>query len=247
VSPITVTYEYDTEANADIPQIDLQLTSAPVVALVRKLRSRWSLESAQNLNALHGIDAEAELVGVMAEVVKLEIDREVINDVFNYAQAGNVQWDKAVPAGISYTEHKLSYVDALIQNSNQVFAATSRGQTNWMVCGIGVCNVIESLPTFSPDAGALSTQSNTGVVKIGTLNNRWTVYKDPFLPTAKWVTGFKGGQFLDAGYVYSPYIPLYTTPTVILDDFMGRKGIGTQYGKKAINSRFYATGEVLNP
>lgn len=67
------------------------------------------------------------------------------------------------------TQLKLSFVDALIQNSNQVFTVTKRGQTNWMVAGVDVCNVIESLPTFSPDSGALSTQSNTGVVKIGTL------------------------------------------------------------------------------
>jgi hypothetical protein len=75
----------------------------------------------------------------------------------------------------------------------------------------------------------------------------WTIYKDPFLTSTSWIQGYKGNSFLDTGYVYSPYIPLYTTPTIILDDFIGRKGIGTQYGKKTINSLFYVTGTLVNP
>ena len=247
ITSATVTYRYDSEAVDNVPQIDLQLTSAPVMALVRKLRARWSLEAAQNLNALHGLDAEAELVGIMAEVIKQELDREIINDLDNFAGAGSVTWDKTVPAGISYTEHKLSIVDAMISLNNKVYSATKRAQTNWVVAGIAVCDVVESLPTFVAAPGSQGTQSNSGVVKIGTLNNRWTVYKDPFLTTTKWVQGFKGNSFLDTGYVYAPYIPLYTTPTIILDDFIGRKGIGTQYGKKTVNSLFYGTGTLINP
>lgn len=245
-STVQVSYRYDTEANDNIPELEFQLTASPVVALVRKIKARWSLEAAQNLNALHGMDAEAELVGSMAEVVKFEIDREIINDIYNFASAGEVAWDKSVPAGISYTEHKLSFIDALIDASNMIFSATRRGQANWVVAGVGVCNIIESLPTFAPAPGALNTQSATGIVKLGTLNGRWTIFKDPFLPSAKFIVGFKGTSFLDAGYVYTPYIPLYATPTIILDDFVGRKGLATQYGKKPINAKFYAKGVVLN-
>jgi hypothetical protein len=171
----TATYRYDSEALDNVPQIDLQLTSAPVMALVRKLRARWSLEAAQNLNALHGLDAEAELVGIMAEVIKQELDREIINDLNSFAGAGSVTWDKTVPPGVSWTEHKLSIVDAFISASNKVYAATKRGQTNWIVAGIAVCDVLESLPTFVPTSGAFNTQSNSGVMKIGTLNNRYSL------------------------------------------------------------------------
>lgn len=247
ITSAVITYRYDSEAVDNVPQIDLQLTSAPVMALVRKLRARWSLEAAQNLNALHGLDAEAELVGIMAEVIKQELDREIINDLDAFAGAGTVTWDKSVPAGISYTEHKLSIIDAFISANNKVYSATKRAQTNWIVAGIAVCDVVESLPTFVAAPGALGTQSNTGVIKIGTLNNRWTVYKDPFLTSTSWIQGYKGNSFLDTGYVYSPYIPLYTTPTIILDDFIGRKGIGTQYGKKTVNSLFYVKGILINP
>ena len=249
--PVEVSYRYDTEANEAIPQLDLQLTSSPVTARSRKLRARWSLEAAQNLNALHGLDAEAELVGVMAEQVKFEIDREVINDLFNIAVAGSVSFSKTVPAGISFTEHKLSFIDTLIEGSNLIFSATKRGQANFLISSVGASNLIETQPTFVPVPGALQTPGTTGIIKIGTLNNRWTVYKDPFLGFGLaqpdiFITGYKGQSFLEAGYVYAPYIPLYTTPTVVLDDFIGRKGMATQYGKRVVNPRFYATGKVVS-
>lgn len=246
---INFSYRYDSEANEEIPQIDLQLTSSPVTARSRKLRARWSLEAAQNLNALHGLDAEAELVGVIAEQVKFEIDREVVNDLYNIAVAGNVNFSKTVPAGISFTEHKLSFIDTLIEGSNLIFSATKRGQANFIVASIGASNMIETQPTFVPLPGALQTPGTTGIIKIGTLNNRWTVYKDPFLGVGLanpdiFIMGYKGASFLEAGYVYAPYIPLYATPTIVLDDFVGRKGMATQYGKRAVNARYYATGKV---
>lgn len=243
----TVTYRYDGEAQDNVPQLDIRLTSAPVQALVRKLRARWSLEAAQNLNALHGIDAESEVVGMMAETIKHELDREIVEDLLSFAGAGSVTWDKTVPVGISFTEHKLSFVDALISLNNKIYSETKRAQSNFIVAGIAVCDVIESLPTFVPEPGAQGTQSNSGTMKIGVLNGRWTIYKSPFMTSERWIQGYKGNSFLDTGYVYAPYIPLYTTPTIILDDFIGRKGIGTQYGKKTVNSKFYGTGTLINP
>ena len=246
-SSMVVSYDFDAEASTSIPMIDLQLTSSSVTAEVRKLKANWSLEAAQNLQALHGLDAEAELVGVLAEVIKYEIDRQVINDLFNFAGAGNVLWDKATPANISYAEHKLTLADAWIQGSQLIFQATKRGQGNFAVIGTSVANVIESHPQFKPESNAYNTQSNTGIVKLGKFLGRFDVYKDPNFPVDKWVMGYKGNSFMDAGYVFSPYIPLVTTPTVVLDDFLGRKGAMTQYGVKAINNKFYSTGQILNP
>lgn len=242
----TMTFAFDGEANDNVSAIDLQLTSSPVMAKFRHLRTRWSLEASQNLNALHGIDAESELVSMMAEYIRYEIDQEIVDDLFQFAGAGNVVWDKAIPFGVSWKDHKESIKDAFIAANQLVYKATLRAQTNWIVAGVDVCTIIESHPEFKAAPGALDTQNTTGIVKLGTLAGRWTIYKSPFLPDAKWVQGYKGNSFLDAGYVYSPYIPIYTTPTVVLDDFQGRKGTGTQYGTKPVNSLFYATGEVVN-
>jgi len=243
---ITADYRFDNEGNDNIPQIDLQLTSAPVTARINKLRTRYSLESAQNLKSLHGLDAETELVAALAEDIKFEIDRTIIIDLVNFAQATAVSWPLTPPSGISFTEHKLSFVDVLIQGSNNIFAATRRGQPNFVVVGLEVSNVIESLPGFKPAAG-LSSQN--GIIYIGDLNGRWKIYKDPYNLTAtgdqkNFLIGYKGGSFLEAGYVYAPYIPFYTTPTVILDDFIARKGMATQWGRRRVNGRFYANGTV---
>jgi hypothetical protein len=246
-SPVEASYEYDNEANSQIPEIDFQITSSPVTAKVFKLRTRYSLESAQNLRSLHGLDAETELVVALAQELRFEIDRNIIKDIDAFAQATAVTWSLTPPGGISYTEHKLSFVDVLIQASNNIFELTRRGQPNWVIGGLQVANVIESLPGFkaSPELA-----SQNGVILAGQLNGRWNCYKDPYnidasVDQKNFLVGWKGQTFLDAGYVYSPYIPFYTTPLVVLDDFIARKGMATQFGKKRINGRFYNSSSVV--
>ncbi len=246
IDSATITYEYANEATDNIGSMDIQLTSAPVMARVRKLKFRFSLEAAQNLNALHGLDADAELVEAISQWIRHEQDREVINDIFTNAAAGHIQWDRSIPPAVSWTKHKESLVDAFARGSNLVFSKTKRAQTNWIVMGIDVASIVETLPSFTPAANAFNTQSNTGVIEIGTVAGRWRCFKDPFFPTTKWVMGYKGSSFLDTGYVFAPYIPLYSTPTVVLDDFMARRGVGTQYGTKVVNPNFYSTGEIVN-
>lgn len=243
---VTADYEYDNEANSQVPEVDFQLTSAPVVAKINKLRTRYSLEAAQNLKALHGLSAETELVVALAQELRFEIDRNVIKDVNSFAQATAVTWPLAPGMGLSWTEHKLSFVDILIRGSNNIFQLVRRGQPNWVTCGLEVSSVIESLPGFKASD---AMQSPNGVIFAGTLAGRWRIYKDPYnidnTQTQKnFLIGYKGSTFLDAGYVYAPYIPFYTTPTVVLDDFIARKGMATQWGKRKINGRFYCRGTV---
>jgi len=244
---VEINYEFDNEANENTPMVDFQLQSAPVVAKVFKLRTRYSLEAAQNLKALHGLSAETELVVGLAEELRFEIDRTVLKDVNSFAQADAVSWPLAPGAGISYTEHKLSITDVFIRGSNNIFKLTRRGQPNWIVGGIETMNVIESIPGFVPSD---QMKAPNGVVYAGTLNGRWRCYKDPYnidntADQKNFLIGFKGSTFLDAGYVYAPYIPFYTTPTVVLDDFLGRKGMATQFGRRKINGRFYCQGTLL--
>jgi hypothetical protein len=243
---VTASYEYDNEANSQVPEIDFQITSQPVVAKIFKLRTRYSLESAQNLRSLHGLSAETELVVALAQELRFEIDRRIIRDINSFASATSVTWPLTPPGGISWTEHKLSFVDVLIQASNNIFELTRRGQPNFAVCGLQVANVIESLPGFKA-SDALAMQN--GVIFAGTLNGRWRIYKDPYnidgtTTQRNFLVGWKGATFLDAGYVYAPYIPFYTTPLVVLDDFIARKGMATQAGFRRVNPRFYNSCSV---
>lgn len=247
-STVTASYEYDNEANSQVPEIDFQLTSSPVVAQVSKLRTRYSLEAAQNLRNLHGLSAETELVVALAQEIRFEIDRGIIKDVNAFAEAETVSWTLDPAASVSWTEHKLSFVDQLIRGSNNIFELTRRGSPNWVVMGLEVSTVVESLPGFQP-SDQMSTP--TGVIYAGTLNGRWRMYKDPYnidgtADQKNFLIGYKGGTFLESGFVYAPYIPFYTTPTVVLDDFVARKGMATQYGKKKINGKFYCPGTVTD-
>jgi hypothetical protein len=106
-----------------------------------------------------------------------------------------------------------------------------------------VSSIVETLPGFVATPG-LPNGLTKGVFMAGTLNGRWSMFKDPFYDDDKWLMGYKGSTFLEAGYIYSPYIPLYTTPLIVLDDFIGRKGMASQYGKKTVNPRFYAKGQI---
>lgn len=238
-TPVMVTYYYNSEGSANIPIVDFNLSSVPVSAQPHKLRARWSVEASTNLKALHGMDAEAELVALLAEKIRWDIDRRIITDLFTIASAGSVSWNKPAPAAVSYNDHKQTFIDALIEASNLIFRATRRGTGNFVVCGTNVANVVESLYGFRPQAVA-----GNGVVFIGTLQGRWSIYKDPYMDADTFLVGWKGNSFLEAGYVFAPYVPLYTTPTYVLDDMLNRKGMMSQYGVKAINGDFYATGTV---
>jgi hypothetical protein len=243
---VTADYEYDNEANSQVPEVDFQLTSAPVVASINKLRTRYSLEAAQNLKALHGLSAETELVVALAQELRFEIDRKIIRDVNSFAMATAVTWPQAPGVGVTFSEHKLSFVDILIRGSNNIFQLVRRGQPNFLVMGVEVSSTVESIPGFKASD---AMQAPNGVVFAGTLASRWRCYKDPYnidgtAGGRNFLIGYKGSTFLDAGYVYAPYIPFYTTPTVVLDDFIARKGMATQWGSRQINGRFYCRGSV---
>jgi len=239
---ITATYTYNMEANEQLPEVDIQLTSAPVTARTRKLIAKWSIESQQDLQAYHGLNAEVEIVGYMQNQIAKEINYTIIRHLRDIANAGTVSWDRTPPAGVQYLLHKETFYDSLVQLSNTIFSATQRIEGNWIVAGTGVCNVIETMARFN-EASAAGTKT-AGIRKIGQLG-KFTVYKDPTYPASEFLMGYKGNSFLDTGYIWAPYLLLYTTPTIVLEDMIGRKGMMQRTGKKVVNNNFYATGSVI--
>jgi len=232
---ITTTYRYNNEANAQVPEIDMDISKLAVTANTRKLRSKWSPEAAQDLKNLHGLDAEVELVTILSQEIALETNHEVIMDLYNNSNS-SATWVSTPGAGISYREYKDTFIDTLVSLSNTIYSKTLRGEANFVVCSTEVSTVIETLPGFVPAA----SNPVRGIGFIGTLNSRWNIFKDPFMPANKSVVGYKGESFLDTGYVYSPYVPLMATPTIQnADDFINRKGLMSRYAKAVINDRFY--------
>lgn len=238
---VNAAYSYDLEGNTEVPDIDMQLTSSPVQARTRKLRTRWSLESAQDLRNLHGLEAEVEQVAAISNELKFEIDREIIDSMTAIATNSVTAFQKTPDTGISFTEHKLSFVDKLIAASNAIFQSTQRATGTWIICGVNVASLIESLPGFVPSPRPKGTRA---VYKCGVLNGQWEIWKDPNYGINSFLMGYQGDSMWEVGYIFAPYILAFTTATIMLDDFVGRKGIASRYGKRAVDGRFYCTGSI---
>lgn len=256
---VWATYQYDMECNESIPQANLDITLQEVRAKTRKLKALWCSEAADDLKAFHGIDAEAELVAVLAADIALEIDREIIMDVYANAAGGTETWDYVTPpTGVSEIDHLRSIVTKISSLSNKIFKQTLRGAANFIVTSPEIGGILEQLgthgafrPLFAPQNSEIySAPENPqtfGVQKIGTLQQKWVVYKDPFFPKNKMVMGYKGSSFLDAGYVWAPYVPLQVTATFLdPNDFSFRKGMRTRYAKKMARPEFYGTLTVTS-
>ena len=254
---IVARYYYDGELNTKIPQVQLDITKSPIEAVPRRLKALWSSEAAEDLRAFHGLDAETELVSGIAQEIALEIDREVINDLYVNSTGTTESFNIAAPAGITEIDHLRSLITKVSLVSNQIHKKTLRAPANFIVTSPEISARLAQLTThgdFRPlwvSGGAspygpadmprpLTQHGQFGIYKVGTLMNKWVVYEDPFFNSAQMLVGLKGANFLDAGYVWAPYIPLQVTPT-FLDpaDFSFRKGLRTRYAKKVLRSDYY--------
>lgn len=244
--PVTVDYRYDMDlTTVGYSQVDLDLQSVSLEAFPRKLRARWLLDAGFELQKMKGIDAESELVTAMSNEIKFEIDGELLKELYAKAAWTGFEWDCKNPkSSLSYQEYKRTIVDMFTEMSNKIFTGTKRVGANFIVAGVNVCTIIETLEEFKGDS--LGTKMINGPHKIGVLSNKWTVYKNPFYNDDQFVMGYKGSSWLDAGFVYAPYMPLYATPTQVLDDFIFRKGLATSYGQIMLNNKLYAKGSIKN-
>lgn len=257
-----------------IPEIDIKIESIAITATTRKLRARWSPELAQDLNAYHSMDAEVELTSILSEQIALEIDREILNDLVTQANGSTMYWSRApgkfvnkltgqaqqlassLSIGPQFTgtvrEWYETLVETIIDCANTIHRKTLRGSANFMVTSPDVSTILEASvlykPKFTIDGeGQVGSPFTIGAEAIGTLSNRFTVYKDPYFPRNRILVGYKGGSYLETGYVYAPYVPLIVTPTIFAaEDFTPRKGVMTRYGKKMVRSDFYGTVTVLD-
>lgn len=240
-----------------IPEFNIQMKSETIAAKTKKLKASWTPEFSQDLNAFQSIDAEAEVTGLMSEYISLEIDMEIL-DMLVQAAPTTEYWSAKVgqeysgnafsgtnAAGLYYT--KMSWFQTLgvkLQKvSNAIHQKTLRGGANFMVVSPQVATVLESIPGFSADSDGDAAKASYafGVQKVGQMNSRYKVYKNPYMTSNVILMGFKGNQFLETGAVYAPYIPIMTTPLVYdPETFTPRKGILTRYAKKIVRSEFFA-------
>jgi hypothetical protein len=266
--------DFALDSSPKIPDIDIKIESVAVTATSRKLRARWSPEMAQDITAFYSIDIEAELTNILSELITLDIDREILQDLLQQASAANYFWSAApgryinkytgqeglrsgtLAPGPTYAGVPREWYETLIQTisdaGNMIYKKTLRGSANFVVCGPEVATILEHTNAYGVQAkidsdGQVKDGMTIGAVPVGTLNQRYVVYKDPYFPVNKILIGYKGSTFLESGYIYAPYVPLILTPVIFApEDFSPRKGIMTRYGKKMVRSDFFATITVLD-
>ena len=237
----------------DIPSIDVQLKSEAIVAKTRKLKAQWTPEFAQDLNAYHSIDAEAELTGILSQYISMEIDLELLDMLIQNAYT--VEYWSAVnnqavnASGI--TNSNLNFYNTqggwfqtlgtkLQKVSNTIHQLTLRGGANFLVVSPTISTILESIPGFASDGDGEKMEYNYGIQKIGSLNSRYKVYKNPYMTENVILMGYKGAQFLECGAVFAPYVPLIMTPLLYdPNTFTPRKGLMTRYAKKMIRPDYY--------
>mgnify|MGYP003131956793 CR=1 FL=1 len=252
-------YNFAFEGTEAIPEIDIKVDSIAIVAQTKKLKAKWTPELGQDLNAYHNLDAEVELTSILSEQIALEIDREILADLVNGATAATYYWSRspglfvnketgaelgATSAAPDFTGTVSEWYETLIETINDVSAQihlkTLRGGANYIVCGPEVANILEFTSGFRANVTADADKGDIGAVRVGALSRKFDVIVDPYFPRNVILVGRKGGSFLESGYVYAPYVPLQTTPTIFgVDDFVPRKGVMTRYAKKMVRPDMY--------
>ena len=244
-------------ASIVIPEINVQMKSETISAKTRKLKAQWTPEFAQDLNAYHSVDAEAELTSILSEYISMEIDLEILDMLIQdaatterWSAVSNKTWSDAAgwstsaagSGGFYNTQGQwFQTLGTKIQKvSNKIHQKTLRGGANFIVCSPEVATILESIPGYAAQTDGDKMDFAMGVQRVGSLASRFKVYKNPYMTENVMLLGYRGSQFLETGAVYAPYVPLMMTPLVYdPDTFTPRKGIMTRYAKKMIRPEFY--------
>jgi hypothetical protein len=250
--------EWGLENEVGIPEIDIKVDSVSITAMTKKLKAKWTPELQQDINAYHNLDAEVELTSILSETIALEIDQEILEDLIKGSAAGTQYWSRKPGKFVNKSTGKSTnqtlfpdftgtvseWYETLLETVNDVSAQihrkTLRGGANFLVCGPETANVLEFTNGFRASTTADEDRGQAGAVKTGTISKKWDIYVDPYFMRNVILVGRKGGSFLESGYVYAPYVPLQTTPTIFdPESFVPRKGVMTRYGKKMVRPDMY--------
>jgi len=241
-----------------IPEINVRMQSQAITAKTKKLKAVWTPEFAQDLAAYQNIDAEAELTNIMSEYISMEIDLEILDMLIEDAAAATEYWSAINnqvinAAGTAFTNNTSAFYNTqgqwfqtlgtkIQKVSNKIHQLTLRGGANFLVTSPTIATILESIPGFASTNNGEADQMEYafGVQKVGSVNGRYKVYKNPYMTENLILMGYRGSQFLETGAVFAPYIPLIMTPLVYdPDTFTPRKGLLTRYAKKMLRPEFY--------
>lgn len=246
---VEVSYEFNNEfaPASTIPELNLRVEETTVKARSRKLKTLYAFDAGYDLSMTHGISIDDALMEAAVQAIKNEIDGEIMQDLYNGAgltSTWNKHYDSTVNTGETLRDHYLTFIDEIISAGNAMFTATRRIKPNFLVVGKWGADVLQSIgaPRFV-GAGVVNPD---GPHFMGTLDNSIRVYHNPYYAQNQYLLGHKGNTLLDSGYAYCPYLPIMNTQLLMMEDFLGRRGYATSYGKKMLMSNSYIKGLITN-
>jgi hypothetical protein len=240
--------------NTAFQEMGFTIEKQTVTAKSRALKAEYSLELAQDLKAIHGLDAETELANILSTEILAEINREVVRTLNSQAKTGALQTNTAINGvfdvqtdadGRWSVEKFKGLILQIEREANVIAKETRRGKGNFMICSSDVASAL-SASGMLDYAPAMSTSLNvddTGNTFAGVLNGRMRVYIDPYANTDYINVGYKGTNPYDAGVFYCPYVPLTMVRAVGEDTFQPKIGFKTRYGMAA---NPYVPGAISN-
>jgi hypothetical protein len=230
-----------------LQRMSLNLTRHDIVAEPWRLSAAWSLDAAQDLRAQQGMDLEAEMVAGIANEIGCEIDRTGIDMMINgAAHAASYAYAGTWPGDMEKIHTAVTYIDAL---SAAISKAGGRGPATFVVAGPEASALLGQLGAHTDWASNMQMQqpashgdrnTNYPIKRVGSINGKYTLYENPWQDSTKVLVGYKGGSWLDAGFGYAPYIPLYATDTwTDPDTLIQKKGMASRGALKLLRSEYY--------
>ena len=230
----------DTTGNA-FAEMGFSIEKATVTAKSRALKAEYSLELAQDLKAIHGLDAETELANILSTEILAEMNREVIRTINSQAKSGAQQsnvavrgiFDMSTDADGRWSVEKFKGLMVQIEReANKIAKETRRGKGNVVMCSSDVASALAAagMLDYTPAISANLNVDDTGNLFAGVLNGRTKVYIDPYATVDYVTVGYKGTNPYDAGVFYCPYVPLTMMRAVGEDNFQPKIGFKTRYG-----------------
>ena len=244
----------DSGTNA-FAEMSFSIDKSTVTAVSRALKAEYSMELAQDLKAIHGLDAETELANILSTEILAEINREVVRSIYKTAEAGaqintttagifdldtdsNGRWSVEKFKGLMF---------AIERDANAIGQQTRRGKGNMVICSADVASALQmaGVLDYTPALNNNLNVDDTSTTFVGVMNGRYKVYVDPYSANVSasqyYVVGYKGTSPYDAGMFYCPYVPLQMVRAVGENTFQPKIGFKTRYG---ISANPFATGTV---
>ena len=227
--------------NTAFAEMGFSIEKSTVTAKSRALKAEYSLELAQDLKAIHGLDAETELANILSTEILAEINREVVRTVNSQAKTGALQANTAINGifnvqtdadGRWSVEKFKGLILQIEREANVIAKETRRGKGNFIICSSDTASALAAsgMLDYTPAMSTNLQVDDTGNTFAGTLNGRMRVYIDPYSTTDYITVGYKGTNPYDAGVFYCPYVPLTMVRAVAEDSFQPKIGFKTRYG-----------------